>query len=128
MALCDDVNLVLDVENRRRAALVAVDLTELDRLFSEDLVHVHTTGLVHSKQELLQHINQKRAFLAINRGPLHIRVEGDIAVMTGTMTNRMRAKDGTGEFLLHGFVTQVLRRSADGWRFISFQLTPLREQ
>jgi ketosteroid isomerase-like protein len=128
MALCDDVDLVLDLENRRRAALVAVDLTELDRLFSEDLVHVHSTGLVHSKQELLQHINQKRAFLAINRGPLHIRVEGYIAVMTGTMTNRMRGKDGTGEFLLHGFVTQVLRRSADGWRFISFQLTPLREQ
>jgi ketosteroid isomerase-like protein len=108
--------------------LVAVDLTELDRLFSEDLVHVHSTGLVHSKPELLQHINQKRAFLAIERGPLYIRVEGDIAVMTGTMTNRMRARDGTGEFLLHGFVTQVLRRSADGWRFISFQLTPLREQ
>jgi ketosteroid isomerase-like protein len=128
MALCDDVDSVLNVENRRRAALVAVDLTELDRLFSEDLLHVHSTGLVHSKPELLQHINKKRAFLAIERGPLQVRVEGDIGVMTGTMTNRMRANDGTGDILLHGFVTQVLRRSADGWRFISFQLTPLREQ
>jgi ketosteroid isomerase-like protein len=128
MAVHDDINMILELESRRRTALVAVDLEELDRLFADDLVHVHSTGLVHSKPELLQHINQKRAFLAIERGALHIRIEGDIAVMTGTMTNRMCSREENGHILLHGFVTQVLRRSAEGWRFISFQLTPLQEQ
>jgi ketosteroid isomerase-like protein len=128
MAQTDDMKRILDADNRRRAALVAVDMEELDRLFAEDLIHVHSTGLAHTKAELLRHIDQKRAFLAIDRGPLQIRIEGDIAVMTGLMTNRMRAKDGNGEILLQGFVTQVLRRSADGWRFISFQLTAIREQ
>jgi ketosteroid isomerase-like protein len=128
MAQTEDMDAVLDAENRRRAALVAVDLKELDRLFAEDLIHVHSTGLVHTKAELLRHIDQKRAFLAVDRGPLQIRIEGDIALMTGLMINRMRAKDGNGEILLHGFVTQVLRRSTRGWRFIRFQLTPVREQ
>jgi hypothetical protein len=127
MAIPDDINAILNVENRRRVALVSVDLDELDRLFAEDLIHVHSTGLVHTKFELLRHIEKKRAFLAIDRGELQVRLAGDVAVVTGTMTNRMRAKDGNGEILLHGFVTQVLRRFELGWRFISFQLTPIRE-
>ena len=128
MAGSDDSNAILEIERRRRAALVAVDLDELDRLFAEDLIHVHSTGMKHTKAELLRHIEQKRAFLAIDRGDLQIRVEGPIAVITGTITNRMRSRDGKAEILLHGFVTQVLRRNDEGWKFISFQLTPILDK
>ena len=128
MAGSDDSNAILEIERRRRAALVAVDLDELDRLFAEDLIHVHSTGMKHTKAELLRHIEQKRAFLAIDRGDLQIRVEGPIAVITGTMTNRMCSRDGKAEILLHGFVTQVLRRNDEGWKFISFQLTPILDK
>ena len=128
MASSDDSNAILEIERRRRAALVAVDLDELDRLFAEDLIHVHSTGMKHTKAELLRHIEQKRAFLAIDRGDLQIRVEGPIAVITGTMTNRMCSRDGKAEILLHGFVTQVLRRNDEGWKFISFQLTPILDK
>ena len=128
MAGSDDSNAILEIERRRRAALVAVDLDELDRLFAEDLIHVHSTGMTHTKAELLRHIEQKRAFLAIDRGDLQIRVEGPIAVITGTITNRMRSRDGKAEILLHGFVTQVLRRNDEGWQFISFQLTPILDK
>ena len=128
MASSDDSNAILEIERRRRAALVAVDLDELDRLFAEDLIHVHSTGMKHTKAELLRHIEQKRAFLAIDRGDLQIRVEGPIAVITGTMTNRMRSRDSKAEILLHGFVTQVLRRNDEGWKFISFQLTPILDK
>ena len=128
MASSDDSKAILEIERRRRAALVAVDLDELDRLFAEDLIHVHSTGMKHTKAELLRHIEQKRAFLAIDRGDLQIRVEGPIAVITGTMTNRMCSRDGKAEILLHGFVTQVLRRNDEGWQFISFQLTPILDK
>lgn len=128
MAGSDDSNAILEIERRRRAALVAVDLDELERLFAEDLIHVHSTGMKHTKAELLRHIEQKRAFLAIDRGDLQIRVEGPIAVITGTMTNRMCSRDGKAEILLHGFVTQVLRRNDEGWQFISFQLTPILDK
>ena len=53
-----------------------------------------------------------------------MRVIGDVAVVTGPITNRMRAPGG-GELSLSGEVTQVLRRTGSGeWTFISFQMTP----
>ena len=123
----DERGAVLEAERRRQAALVVVDLPELDRLFADDLTHIHSTGLVHDKAQLLRHIDRKRAFISVTRGPLNVRLYGDIAVMTGPMTNRMRSKDENGEIVLEGFATQVLRRSEEGWKFINFQLTPARE-
>jgi hypothetical protein len=123
----DERGAVLEAERRRQAALVVVDLAELDTLFADDLTHIHSTGLVHDKAQLLRHIDRKRAFISVTRGPLNVRLYGDIAVMTGPMTNRMRSKDENGEIVLEGFVTQVLRRSEEGWKFINFQLTPARE-
>lgn len=127
MAEADAKERILEAERRRQSALVAVDLAALNELFGEDLIHVHSTGLVHNKTELLRHIEQRRAFLAIELGPLQIRIEGNIAVMTGLITNRMRARDGAGEILMNGFVTQILRRSPEGWKFINFQLTLNKE-
>jgi ketosteroid isomerase-like protein len=118
---------ILDLERRRQEALVAVDLAALDAMFCDDLVHVHSTGLVHDKTALLRHIDQKRGFIAIERGPLTIRIEGTIAVMTGPMSSRMRGPDGAGETVMRSFVTQVLRHTDQGWRFISFQLTVAQE-
>jgi ketosteroid isomerase-like protein len=114
---------LMAVEDRRRRAVVAVDLAELDAIFADDLVHIHSTGLMHDKPALLAHVDRKRGFLAVERGQLDVRVYGDIAVMVGPVRNRMRTPDG-GETVLAGVVTQVLRRGTDGWRFIHFQLTP----
>jgi ketosteroid isomerase-like protein len=112
---------VLEAEDRRRAALVAVDIPALDALFADDLVHIHSTAVVHGKAQILKYIEERRAFIRIDRGPLAVRIARDIAVMTGAMVNHMRA-DGK-EFKLSGMVTQVLRREAGAWRFINFQLT-----
>ena len=111
------------VEDRRRRAVVAVDLTELDEIFADDLVHIHSTGLTQDKPALLAHIDRKRGFIDVERGGLDVRVCGDIAVVVGPVRNRMRVPGG-GETVLAGVVTQVLRREKRGWRFIHFQLTP----
>nr|WP_240933435.1 nuclear transport factor 2 family protein [Cellulomonas sp. IC4_254] len=111
------------VEDRRRRALVAVDLAELDALFDDALVHIHSPGLTHDKPQLLAHVAERRAFVDITRGPLDVRVLGDVALVVGTLTNRMRTP--AGEVTLTGVATQVLRRTGAGrWRFLHFQLTP----
>lgn len=125
--MADDRKQILDAERRRQEALVAVDIEALDALFADDLVHVHSVGLVHDKKALLEHIARRRGFVAIERGTLQIRIEGDIAVMTGRMLSRMHAMHGEGEVLMDGFVTQVLRRCGNDWKFINFQLTLKRE-
>lgn len=121
-----DKALVLEAEQRRIEAVVAADMQGLDQLFADDLVHIHSTGLVHSKAQLLQHIDRKRGFLAIRRGLLRVRIEGNVAVMTGPITNLMRGAEGS-EVIMRGFVTQILRRDSDGWKFTNFQLTVCTE-
>ena len=127
MTTVDERAAIFELERRRQQALVAVDLAALDAMFADDLVHVHSTGLAQSKAELLCHIDRKRGFVAIERGPLTIRIDGAIAVMTGPMSSRMRGADGSGETVMNSFVTQVLRHGTEGWRFISFHLTVVRE-
>lgn len=122
MTIIDDASEVLETEAARQAALIAVDMAKLDLLFADDLIHVHTTGLVQDKPALMKHIETRRAFIDLQRPPLDVRVHGDVAVLIGPMTNRMRHPDGH-EVVLDGVATQVLRRDAGRWRFIAFQFT-----
>lgn len=116
------------VEAERQRALIAVDLEALDALFDDSLVHIHAPGVTHTKAQLLEHTASRRAYLEITRGALVTRVHGDVAVVTGEITNRLRTAEG-GERTLAGVATQVLARNAeDRWVYLSFQMTPYGEQ
>lgn len=115
-----EIDDVIAAEAKRREALVAQDIPALNALFADDLVHVHTTGVVHDKAKIIQHATQVLAFKDIARGPLNVRVHGDIAVMTGDMTNVIQPVGKDVVLTVESFVTQVWRREADGWKHISF--------
>lgn len=115
---------ILAVEAQRQQALLDVDLVTLDSLYDESLVHIHAPGVAHTKAQLLEHVATRQAYLDMARGELTIRLVGDVAIMTGRLTNRLGSEDGT-ERVVGGMVTQVLRRCEDSrWRFVSFQMTP----
>ena len=116
------------VEELRQRALVAADLDALDRIFDDTLVHTHAHGITHTKAQLLEHTASRRPYLGITRGDLLIRLVGDVAIITCPLTNLLRTPDG-GERTLAGVATQILHRhDSDGWRFVSFQMTPFAEQ
>lgn len=117
-----DRELILQAEDRRIAALVALDIAALDALFADGLVHIHSNGLVQNKTEILARIGEKKAFAGVERGPLEVRICGDVAVMTGRITNFLHGPNGT-QTTMKGIVTQVLKREAGGWRFWNFQFT-----
>lgn len=115
---------ILQVEERRIKALLAVELDTLDDLYDESLIHTHAPGLTHNKKQLLEHVAVRQAYRGTTRGDLTIRLIGDVAIMTGKIVNRLGSPDGS-ERVLSGQVIQVLRRCEDGkWRFVSFQMTP----
>ncbi|MHA3684792.1 YybH family protein [Leucobacter sp. HY1910] len=119
---------LLEVERRRQQALIDGDLETLRDIFDDSIVHVHAPGVVQNKTELLEHVEVRRPYLEMTRGELTLRVAGDTAIITGALTNRMRAPGG-GERTLSGPVTQVLVRGDDGaWRFVSFHMTPYGEK
>jgi ketosteroid isomerase-like protein len=115
---------ILAVEERRQRALLDVDLAVLDDLYDDSLVHTHAPGLTHGKAQLLEHVASRAPYRGASRGPLTIRLIGDVAIVTGRLTNRLGSPDGS-ERTVAGQVIQVLRRCEDGrWRFVSFQMTP----
>lgn len=115
---------ILAVEERRKRALLAIDLDALADLYDDSLVHTHAPGLTHDKEQLLEHVRTRQAYREITRGELTIRLIGDVAIVTGRIINRLGSPDGS-ERVLAGQVIQVLRRCEDGrWRFVSFQMTP----
>ena len=113
-------------ERQRRDALVADDREGLAALLADDLVHVHTTGIVQDKQAMLGHAFGFLKFLEVERGPLLIRRLGpDAAVMTGPMTNIVRRRDQDGQVTVRAFVTQVWVRREQGWQIASFHAVRL---
>lgn len=122
-----DIADVLETEEARQHALVHKDLAALEWLLADDLVHVHSSGMVHDKAQFIAHIERIGGFRSIVRGPLDIRVEGDIAILTGTTINGVRSLQTGGDITLEGFATQVMRRESRGWQIVLSQLTPFRD-
>jgi hypothetical protein len=97
-------------------------------LLAEDLVHVHTTGIVQGKAEVLRHAGAFLQFIDIERGKLTIRAIGPgVAVMTGQMTNTVRRRDQNEVVTVKAYVTQVWADDGDDWRMRSFHATRLAD-
>lgn len=108
-------------ERARCDALVAGDRAALAELLADDLIHIHTTGQVHGKAQLLDHATGFLEFVDVVRGPLEIRVLGpDAAVMVGPMTNTVRPRGSDERHKVRAFVTQVWVRAPAGWQISCF--------
>ena len=112
---------LLACERARRDFLVADDMARFAELIADDIVHVHTTGIVQNKAELLDHTGRFLRFFEIERGPLTIRrLAADVAVMTGPMTNIVGRRGTDERVSVSAFVTQVWARRDGRWRIASF--------
>jgi len=111
---------VRQLEARRQAALVALDMEALADMFAEDMIHVHTNGMVHDKAAILGHIRSRAQFVAVERRNLVVRVYGDTALLTGDLINSLRIAGEEEPRIMKAFATQVMRRTDGVWRFVSF--------
>lgn len=115
---------LLGAESRRCAAIVAADIDGLSDLLADNLVHVHTTGLIDDRDSYLAGIRDRLEVRSVERGVIQVRRFGEAAVMTGALTNTVRRRaDGPDAAwtVLPSFVTQVwVRQPATGWRMASY--------
>ncbi len=117
----DEAALVA-LETQRGEALINRDSALLDKLFADDLVHVHTTGIMQNKAEVINHAMNVLHFLEVTRQNLSIRFYGnDIAIMNGGMVNTMHLYATPDKVLTtDARVTQVWARKGDTWQQVSF--------
>jgi len=124
----DDIAALLALEQRRQQALICADVSALRALLAEDLTHIHSTGLVHTKAQFIQHIQTMGGFANISRAEPEVQVYGDIALLTGATRNTVRLLDSGQEAVREGFSTLIARRTATGWEILLSQLTPFKER
>ncbi|KRA47208.1 nuclear transport factor 2 family protein [Devosia sp. Root635] len=122
-----DIADILETEEARQHALVTRDLAALEWLLADDLIHVHSSGMVHGKPEFIAHLNRMGGFRSIERGELDIKVDGNIAIVTGSTINGVRHVQTGEDITLEGFATMILRRGRRGWQIVLSQLTPFRD-
>lgn len=117
-----DTAKLIELETQRGDALVKRDRAALERLFSDDMVHIHTTGIQQSKTELIDYAMNVLQFLTVTRGELKLRFySNDVAVMTGSMANTMCRADNPQKIVAaEALVTQVWVRTRDSWQQVSF--------
>jgi hypothetical protein len=123
----DSLAKLLNRERDRQHALMTDDMERFAALLADALVHVHTTGIVHDKAQLIQHAGQFLRFHSVERGPLIVvLLAPGAAVMTGEMTNIVGRRGTEERVTVRSFVTQLWVQQ-DAWRLLRFQATRLPE-
>lgn len=119
------VEKILELDKRRRAAMIAADIPMLDQLLADDLIHVHAGGNTDTKQQYFGLVRDICEFVAIERPAIDIRFYGDTAVMTGVMKHTVRLRS-TGEMrVMEAFGTQVWAPHGDTWQQVLYQATEI---
>lgn len=113
---------LLELERRRCAAISAGDIEALQALLGADYVHVHMTAAVDDRAGHLQGVAKRPR--TTTRGDIQVRIYGELAVLTGELTNQMLVGEETRE--IRAYCHQVAVRRDGAWRFVSIQLTPLK--
>ena len=108
-------NEILRLEKSRVDALTGIDETVLRKLLSDDLVYIHGSGKVDTKESLLAAVvGRLSRYHKITCEDVTVRVCGDTAIVHGTM-HIDRGPDHDITRLDLRF-TNIWMRAGAGWR------------
>ena len=82
--LADAVGDIQMLEQERFTAYVQSDVAALERIFADDLVYIHSTGVSDSKSAILQRVASGEVKISRFDGEdIQVRQIGDVMVVTG---------------------------------------------
>ena len=118
---------VLKLDRQRVEALLKGDLKTLERLYSDQLVYIHSAGKIDSKPPYLASLaSGNLTYVSLTYDPApRVTVAGrDTALVTGKATIEVKNKAGqlTKRVLT---TTTVYVRGSNGWQIVSYQGTPV---
>jgi ketosteroid isomerase-like protein len=106
---------LIELERQRADALIRRDAVVLDALWPADLMHIHSTGQVMGKDELMRYVLETLQFLQLERSELTVHIYGDAALMTGRQRARMQRADKPEPVNAESWVTQLWVKRPGGW-------------
>jgi ketosteroid isomerase-like protein len=121
----DAHQLIFQREAERSQALVGADAVALGELFSDELVWVHSSARVETKEAFLRTLSSGATrYLCIDLEDQVVRLNGNVAVVTGLA--RMRAEIRGTEKALQNRYTAVWLDERGTWRMIAWQSTAVQ--
>ena len=118
---------ILALEAERCLALVAADVSTLDRITAEDYTHVETGGGTRNKAQFLAAMSRPEVrFSSWVIEENQVRVYGDTAVVTGRYHNTLCTADGE-QPAKHARHIRVYVRRDGRWQNVAHQATLLAQ-
>jgi uncharacterized protein (TIGR02246 family) len=116
-----DFGAVLAAEDARFAAMVAADPEGMRRWFADDLLYVHSTGVVEDRDQLIASIvGRKLQYLAIEPSERRVVFQGaDAAFVHGVAHIKARSGDKALDFQARYLAVYDLQDGA--WRLRAWQ-------
>ncbi len=113
----EGAELLRALEHERCRAVSELDTAALERLLDPDLTHTHVTGLTQDRHAYLAALADRPRIT--QAGPIVVRRHGEVAVLTGTLTNSFTTADGASRTTeLHAL--RVWRHDGAAWRLLAF--------
>jgi ketosteroid isomerase-like protein len=116
-----DLDAVFAAEDARFAAMVAADPEAMRRWFADDLLYVHSTGVVEDRDQLIASIvGRKLQYLAIEPSERRVVFQGaDAAFVHGVAHIKARSGDKALDFQARYLAVYDLQDGA--WRLRAWQ-------
>jgi ketosteroid isomerase-like protein len=122
--MTDAIQDIHDLEERRRAAMIAADVAALDTLCADELAYTHSNASVDGKADYIAKVgNGFFDYRELTFSDQQIRLVGEVALVTGRMTGDIVM--GGQPRKLNGQTTVVWIRNAGRWQMLAFQSTPV---
>jgi len=115
-----------EIDRTRFRAMVENDLEHLAALLSEDLVYVHTDGIVESKPEFLARLRSgSLRYRSIEPTDVRVRTFGNAAIVTGRSQMAVTNGGVDREFAIR--YTAVYAVRVNRWQLVSWQSTRIQQ-
>jgi len=112
--------IVAERETQRFAAQVSQDFGILENVLADDLVYVHSSGLVDTKASFIKSIKDgKLKYLQMTAEEMKVRVYGKTAIITGTCAAKLLSN--AQELNLRFRYTDMYVKRKGNWQLVSWQ-------
>jgi hypothetical protein len=109
-------------DQQRVDALLANDTEALDALFTDDLIYLHSTGIIDSKQSYLDGLRQgKSKYVKVDNQPAQYRVLDGFALIQSKVVMQLLINGTPKE--VSGLIISIWRFENQRWRMMSLQTT-----
>ena len=121
---CDPINAdeVVKAEDSRYAAQMANDFSAMEKLIADDLVYIHSSSVVDSKQSYIESMRSGTVkYKVMRRSDVKVRTFGCVATLTGlgNFDVQLNDKDLSIELRFHS----IWAKRDGKLQFISWQAT-----